>query len=107
MWFDMSRSYTHGIFRYLSKAVSASTYQYGKILFWIAAAIVSTAGLSTVAIHSGYSVPYIPLLIENPSNDFFGSSLNLILSIVSLVFVIVIFLIQNANQESVLHKSIS
>ncbi len=83
----------------ISSVASASAYRYGQFLFWTAVGIVVAAVLSVIAIEIGYRIPQISSLIQNPDNDFFGSSLNLILSIISLVFIVVIFLVQNANQE--------
>ena len=77
---------------------NASSYQYGQALFWIAVGLVAAAVVSVILIEAGCSIGPLTVLIQAPSNDFFGSSLTLILSIISLVFIVVIFLVQNANQ---------
>ena len=99
MCFNMIRRNIYGFAHRLSKVAHTSPYQYGKRLFWFAVSIVGFAVVSIAAVVGGYSVPYISILIQAPTHDFFGSSLTLILSIISLVFIIVIFLVENANRE--------
>lgn len=86
-------------FRYPSSIVHASAYQHGKRLFWLAVGVVVIAAAGVLVLEAGYSAPYISNIIYEPTDDFFVSSLTLILTIISLVFIIVIFLVQNANQE--------
>jgi len=76
-----------------------SFYQYGKLGFWVAIGVILTAAIGITLGELGIYVGFLSILVQNPSNGFFGSSLNLILSIISLVFLVVIFLVQNANQE--------
>lgn len=76
-----------------------SSYQYGRLLFATAAGAVILAVISAVSLEAGYPIPGVSALSRAPTNDFFGSSLNLILSIISLVFLVVIFLVQTATQE--------
>jgi len=76
-----------------------SFYQYGKIGFWTAVAVIVISSIGVTLGELGFSIDALSILVQNPSSGFFGSSLNLILSIISLVFIVVIFLVQNANQE--------
>jgi len=76
-----------------------SFYQYGKLGFWAAIGVILTAAIGITLGELGIYLDSLSILVQNPSNGFFGSSLNLILSIISLVFLVVIFLVQNANQE--------
>lgn len=81
------------------KFSEASAYQYGRFSFFSAIAIVLIAVIGVSIGEMGYLITELSPLIQNPPGNFFSSSLNLILSIISLVFIVVIFLIQNANQE--------
>ena len=74
-----------------------SYLQLGRSLFWFA--VVLVVATTIVVIEPGYIVSSCSPLIQNPGTEFFGASLNLTLSIISLVFIVVIFLVQNANQE--------
>ena len=74
-------------------------YQSGKILFISAVALVTITTIGVTLGYFGYSIHELSFLVQTPSSNFVGSSLNLILSIISLVFLVVIFLVQNANQE--------
>lgn len=94
----LHRFITH-ISQRFSNARDASSYQYGRLLFATAVGIVLTSLIIAVAIGTGYSIPTFSVLSRTPTSNFFGSSLNLILSIISLVFLVVIFLVQNATQE--------
>ncbi|RQG94805.1 APC family permease [Natrarchaeobius chitinivorans] len=67
--------------------------------YFSAIAVVLIAVVGVILGEVGLVIEELSWLVQNPSNDFFSSSMNLILSIISLVFVVVIFLIQNANQE--------
>jgi len=82
-----------------SRIAPLSFYQYGKIGFWAAVAVIVISSIGVTLGKIGFSIDALAILVQNPSSGFFGSSLNLILSIISLVFVVVIFLVQNANQE--------
>ena len=82
-----------------SRIAPLSFYQYGKIGFWAAVAVILISTIGVTLGKIGFSIDALAILVQNPSSGFFGSSLNLILSIISLVFVVVIFLVQNANQE--------
>jgi hypothetical protein len=86
------------VVRPLHKVKNASSYQYGRALFWITAGLVTAAVIAVSLIEIGYPIAPLTPLVQPPSNGFFASSLNLILSIISLVFIVVIFLVQNANQ---------
>lgn len=88
-----------GLARFKMIFSEASSYQYGRLSFFSAIAIVLIAVICVGIIELGYTFKEISLLVQNPQSVFFSSSLNLILSIISLVFIVVIFLIQNANQE--------
>lgn len=92
------RRYVSSALQSFQKVKNASSYQYGCVLFWSAVGIVSAAVIGVILIEAGNSIRSLSFLIQEPSNDFFGSSLTLILSIISLVFIVVIFLVQNANQ---------
>lgn len=82
-----------------SRIAPLSFYQYGKVGFWTAVAVIVISAIGITLGELGFSIDALSILVQNPSSGFFGSSLNLILSIISLVFVVVIFLVQNANQE--------
>lgn len=84
---------------FVSRAVRLSSYQYGRLLFAAAAGTVGLAVVTAVSVEIGCPIPLLSSFSRAPTNDFFGSSLNLILSIISLVFLVVIFLVQNATQE--------
>lgn len=83
----------------ISNATDVSSYQYGRLLFGTAVGTVLASLIIAVAIGTGNSIPIFSMLSRTPTSNFFGSSLNLILSIISLVFLVVIFLVQNATQE--------
>jgi hypothetical protein len=85
-----------GVRRHVSQL---SFYQYGKLGFWLAIGIIFIAIIGVTLGELGIYIEAFSVIVQNPSNGFFGSSLNLILSIISLVFIVVIFLVQNANQE--------
>ncbi|MFB9813260.1 hypothetical protein [Haloarcula sebkhae] len=76
-----------------------SLYQYGKLGFWAAIGVILVAAIGITLGELGIYLTSLSILVQDPSNGFFESSLNLILSIISLVFLVVIFLLQNANQE--------
>ncbi|MFC7213069.1 hypothetical protein ACFQO4_03105 [Saliphagus sp. GCM10025334] len=76
-----------------------SSYQYGRAGFFSAVAIVLASVIGVALGEAGFVIERLSFLVQDPSNGFFDSSLNLILSTISLVFVVVIFLVQNANQE--------
>jgi len=76
-----------------------SFYQYGKLGFWAAISVILTAAIGISLGELGIYLDSLSFLVQDPPSGFFGSSLNLILSIISLVFLVVIFLVQNANQE--------
>lgn len=78
----------------ISNATNVSSYQYGRLLFGTAVGTVLASLIISVAIGTGNSIPIFSMLSRTPTSNFFGSSLNLILSIISLVF-----LVQNATQE--------
>jgi hypothetical protein len=94
----VGRSVYHAI-RQFSNFFKRSSYQYGQLFFWLAVGVVGVAVLIVAAVAIGYSHPYLTWLVQAPNDGFFGSALNVILSIISLVFVIVVFLVQNATQE--------
>jgi hypothetical protein len=98
MDFTPVRSYISSALQPLHRAKPTSSYQYGQALFWTAVGTVAVAGICVILIETGYSIGLLNPLIQAPANDFFGSSLTLILNIISLVFIVVIFLVQNANQ---------
>lgn len=74
-------------------------YDYACFTFWIA---ISVAVISILGVAIGefiISITILSILVQNPSVDFFGNSLGLILNVFSIMFLIVIFLVQNANQN--------
>lgn len=74
-------------------------YDYARIIFLVALSVATTSVLGVAIGTFVYSIDSLSILVQNPSVDFFGNSLNLILSIFSITFLIVIFLVQNANQK--------
>lgn len=87
------------ILKIIKNRVSLNYYAIGTFLFWFAVAILLSV---IVGVSLRGVVDYPPvfsIILQKPSNTFFSTSLNLVLSVLSIVFLVVIFLIQNANQE--------
>jgi uncharacterized membrane protein len=82
-----------------NRLFGGSLYSYGAFGFWTALALVLASAIGAVLDVFGIHISQLSVLAQNPESNFFRSSLTLILSIISLVFVVVIFLVQNANQE--------
>lgn len=74
-----------------------SHYSIGRFFFWIAVSVV--AGTLLFVLYNNFILPYEFYLYPATTENFFSSSLNLMLSIFSLVIIVVIFLIQNTTQE--------
>lgn len=81
--------------RRVSSLFNVSLYGYGKVVFWFS--FLVTAILAIVVVLQPFNTGSI---IQCLSNDvIFDQSLGLVLNFMSIIFVLVIFLIQNANQE--------
>lgn len=85
--------------RFAQNSANASLYTFSKVGCWIALIIVLLSALGVTLGELGLKITQITILVQDPQNSVFGTSLDIILSIMSLVFVLIIFLIQNANQE--------
>lgn len=74
-------------------------YDYARIVFWTAVSVVLLTTVGVALGEFGHYIEYFSIVVQNPSGDFFGNSLTLILNIFSITFILVIFLVQNANQN--------
>jgi hypothetical protein len=74
-------------------------YNYARISSWLAVITVITSSIGVGLGIIGISFDIFSILVQNPPGGFFGSSLSLILNVISIVFLLVIFLVQNANQN--------
>lgn len=83
----------------IGKLADITLYQFAQIFYWIAIITVVISAIGITLGELGLYLDFLSVLVQNPSNGFFGNSLTLILNVISIVFLVVIFLIQNANQN--------
>jgi len=92
---DRFRLSLYGARRRIGRIFSASLYQYGQLLCRVSALIFVL--LVVAVVWRPFGIGPVIQEISNPA--IFGQSLSLILNFMSIIFLLVIFLIQNANQE--------
>ena len=83
----------------IEKLADATLYQFAQIFYWLAIITVVISAIGITLGELGLYLDFLSVLVQNPSSGFFGNSLTLILNVISIVFIVVIFLIQNANQS--------
>lgn len=85
--------------RITKKITNISAYGVFKILFWIAVVLLIITCFLISVNQLFYPISYLSFFLRVPDSDFFGSILNIILSVVSVVLVIVIFLVEHTSQR--------